>query len=610
MTENYMDYIDLMLNKSKYYSIETVEATLINYVCDEFKRPFSYKDELSIYKDKVNKELLEYFKDLSIPLNIELFIEFFESLLDKDNIAQNGIIFTPLYIANYISSNVMSNITNIYNIPKVIDPGCGCGIFLISAAENIHSKLGLPYAEIFNTCIYGIELDPDNVRRCKILLNIYTIMQGESNEYLNLNIICADSLKTNWLELFDVKMFDYVIGNPPYVNTHDMSKETATFLKKTFFTTKSGVYNIFYAFVEHAMNFLSPYGKLSYIVPNNFLTIKSAENLRKFITNYHYLERIIDFADNMIFKPVRTYNCIIQLSKSGDYKFEYSVLEKTDDIQQKLQNMTFEYMDIDELDVKGWKLVDKVTRSNISKIEGQFCSIRDFVRTGIATLRDNVYIVDYNGNEYYKIVDGIKYIIEPTLVKRLYKIPDLKNCNDIKNVCKYIIFPYTKGENGFKIIKEENMLKTAPMTYQYLLSRKNELDKRDKGKPNSVAWYAYGRTQGLNKYGNKLLFPTFASHPQFTATYDEYALFCNGYAVFENDYIELSLLVRILNSSIMQYYVTNTSYAIEGGYYCYQKKYIEKFSIPFFTETEKAKMRAMNSEQLDAFLMRKYGLIA
>ena len=39
MTENYMYYIDLMLNKSKYYSIETVEATLINYVCDEFKRP-------------------------------------------------------------------------------------------------------------------------------------------------------------------------------------------------------------------------------------------------------------------------------------------------------------------------------------------------------------------------------------------------------------------------------------------------------------------------------------------------------------------------------------------------------------------------------------------
>lgn len=52
-----------------------------------------------------------------------------------------------------------------------------------------------------------------------------------------------------------------------------MSKETASFLKKTFSTTRSGVYNIFYAFIEHAIEFLHPKGKLSYIVPNNFLTI-------------------------------------------------------------------------------------------------------------------------------------------------------------------------------------------------------------------------------------------------------------------------------------------------------------------------------------------------
>ena len=75
--------------------------------------------------------------------------------------------------------------------------------------------------------------------------------------------------------------------------------------------------------------------------------------------------------------------------------------------------------------------------------------------------------------------------------------------------------------------------------------------------------------------------------PRFILVDDPDALFCNGYAVFEDSSIELELLQRVLNSAVMHYYISNTSYAIEGGYYCYQKKYIERFSIPFFSLEER-----------------------
>ena len=138
---------------------------------------------------------------------------------------------------------------------------------------------------------------------------------------------------------------------------------------------------------------------------------------------------------------------------------------------------------------------------------------------------------------------------------------------------------------------------------------KNELDSRDKGKANPVAWYAYGRTQGLNKYGKKLLFPTFTNVPQFMMVEDESALFCNGYGIFENDYLDLEELISVLNSKVMEYYVANTSYAIEGGYYCYQKKYIEKFSIPYFDEGERKLLRNGNKQDIDEMLLEKYGLV-
>ena len=311
----------------------------------------------------------------------------------------------------------------------------------------------------------------------------------------------------------------------------------------------------------------------------------------------------------MIFSPVRTYNCIIQLSKKVNKKFEYCIIKKTQNISEELFNAKFEYMDTDKLDVNRWALVDNKVLSNIKKIEGQFYSIRNLIKTGIATLRDEVYIVEYDGTNFYKLHNGIKFIIEPSMVKKLYKVPDLKNSTNINDRYKYIIFPYEKSLFGLDIIKEKDLQKQAPLTYLYLKERKDVLDQRDKGKPNPIAWYAYGRSQGLNKLGSKLLFPTFSNLPKFILVDDESALFCNGYAIFESDFIDLQILCRILNSYIMHYYISNTSYSIDGGFFCYQKKYLEKFTIPQFTSNEIDLIKSMTQEQLDTFLINKYELI-
>lgn len=606
MTGSNLQNVTKAISLVKNYANQVIEASVIEYVCGKIGKQFYYQEELASLEGKEDKNLLMLFKKVDFPIDIEFVIEFFEALLERENIEENGIVFTPKYIADYINDCVLKDME--CNTIKSIDPGCGCGIFLVSAAEKIKEKDGKSISEILKENIYGMDIDEDNVRRCKIVLNLFAIMSDGSNQELELNIVCSDSLKTDWKKIFNVKYFDCIIGNPPYVNTHDISKETALFLKKTFKTTKTGVYNIFYAFVEYGMCFLSDYGKLSYIVPNNFLTIKSAKDLRELLVHNSWVEKIVDFADNMVFKPVRTYNCIIQLSKKAKEEFDYCVMKKTDDIPLALKTIKLDKMSLDRLDSNGWHLVDKKTRANIMKIEGQFRSIKDFVRTGIATLRDEVYIVEYDGENYYKKVAGNRYVVEKDLVKRLYKIPELKQCDSIGSACRYIIFPYRKSKTGFEIIPEDELMEKNPLTYKYLLARKEELDGRDKGKPNNVSWYAYGRTQGLNKFGNKLLFPTFANVPRFTMVEDEYALFCNGYAVFENDYIDLEVLRRILNSIIMQYYVKSTSYAIEGGYYCYQKKYIEKFSLPYFSDDEKVQIVQMSKEELDIFLIEKYGL--
>lgn len=607
MVDEKMKILNKVVQISKEYSRYEIESSVIEYISEKCGQDFYYNEQLAEIEGYADKNLITQFECLGFPIDLEFIVEFFESLLETENINENGIVFTPRYIADYIVRKSIESHSLSENV-KAIDPGCGCGIFLIAFADYIHKKTGKAYKEIINQNIYGFEIDSDNARRCVIVLNLLATINHESNERISVQVKCDDALKNNWCDAFCVESFDYIIGNPPYVNTHDMNKETARFLKESFQTTKVGVYNIFYAFVEHGMNFVSKEGALSYIVPNNFLFIKSAVSLRKFIADKKYLESIIDFADNMVFRPVRTYNCIIRLSRQENTTFDYCVLEKVDNIENALNEALYDQMNVEKLDENGWKLVDRITRRNISRIESQFICIKEFVRTGIATLKDEVYIVDRDSQGFYKKFDGQRYDIESDIVKRLYKIPELKGCGNIEEVCRYIIFPYRKGDSGFSLLDEESFSREAPKAYRYLLKRKNELDMRDKGKPNLAGWYAYGRTQGLTKYGKKLVFPTFAFDPRFVMVDDEYALFCNGYAVFENEFIDLAVLQKILNSKVMQYYVNNTSYSIEGGYFCYQKKYIERFSLPLFSEKEINLIMNTDGLELDRFLISKYGL--
>ena len=122
MTEKNMQYINALLKVSKDFPDEIIEATLTAYVSKKKGLKFSYQQEFSHYESRVDSHLISEFEKLDLPLDIELFIVFFESLLEKDNIAENGIVFTPKYISDYISSSVIKN-ASIHT--KVIDPGCG-----------------------------------------------------------------------------------------------------------------------------------------------------------------------------------------------------------------------------------------------------------------------------------------------------------------------------------------------------------------------------------------------------------------------------------------------------------------------------------------------------
>ena len=146
---------------------------------------------------------------------------------------------------------------------------------------------------------------------------------------------------------------------------------------------------------------------------------------------------------------------------------------------------------------------------------------------------------------------------------------------------------------------------------------------RDKGKVTFEPFFVWGRTQGLTRKGKKILNPTFSQHPRFLLVEEEEGFFTNGYGIYFreqksngmfDEFINpitklenIDVVQKILNSIVMDYYVTKTSVSIEGGYPCYQKNFIEKFTIPDFSESEIELLRDLiHKQDIDEFLIEKY----
>lgn len=588
------------MNKKK--TINTVKKLLQNFSIQEI--------EEGIYSFSQNEEneIANFIKKEGIQNNIETIIDLFECLVDKHTKSKNGVVFTPKYISDYIVINSIGYIKELNTNTKILDPACGCGIFIYSAIEFLKNRFNTSVEEIVKNNIYGCDIDQNNVKRCKHIIKLIGKKYNESLNEDSINIFCIDSLKSNLKETLSADGFDFIIGNPPYANPHDLNQNVRIFLSSSFNTTKFGTFNIFYAFIEKLFSELKTNGILSYIIPNNFLVISSAKELRKFLREKKCIKSILNFSDNLIFYPTRTYSCIITLKNKKTGSFKYAAIKKEKDICNAIKNANYIDIKTEILNDNGWILNDHIVSENIKKIERNAIQLGKLVRTGIATLRDNIYLINRDKYGYYGTFESEKFYIEPEIVKPLYKVSEIKDASNINLALRYIIFPYTKNNKKYSIINEEDLSIKYPKAYKYLLRWKEELCKRDGGKPNKNGWYAYGRTQGLNEYGKKLLSPTFSNAPKFIASKNPDALFCNGYGIFENQTIELDILQKVTNSIIMDYYIKNTSYAIEGKYYCYQKKYIDKFTIPNFSNEEKALLRESTNEEINKFLIKKYDI--
>ncbi len=593
---------EVVLSFLKKNKVEYTRSSLLSkYFAD-----YSFNEILS---EKINSLKIGTIKDLENVL---------ELLIPEIDRKLNGAFFTPNYVVDFIIKEVQPKEDS-----KCLDPSCGCGAFLVGLVDYFKTNFKKKVVDIVRENIFGADILPYNIHRTKLVLCVYGLLHNEIVDESDFNLYCHDSLRATWNMQFDI-----IVGNPPYVKFQDLSTLDREYMLQNWQTTQSGTYNLYFAFFELGYKLLTSNGCLGYITPNNYFTSLSGEDIRKYFNQKRCVNKIIDFNHQRVF-DAQTYTAITFIGKKEK---NIILFARTDDATspEEFLNKNIDYSSnqLDELNYKKWRLLKNDEQNNIRQIETIGQPIGDIfdIAVGIATLKDDVYFINAENSEkdyYLKTTHNGCFKIEKEATREVYKISDFKHQDELINNHRRIIFPYFFNKKSPQLYSELEFKQRFPECYKYLLSERDTLLARDKGKTKMEPFFAWGRTQGLSKRGVRLLTPTFSKAPRFLLVENEESYFTNGYGIFFRpvktselfseeipiaNQKNIDVVQKILNSFVMQYYISITSVAIEGGYPCYQKNFIEKFTIPDFSQIEIDSIRKLSKQELDDFLIARYHL--
>lgn len=587
-----------------------LKAKGIDYKSNNIIRQYLASVELD---DVANSEDSISYDNISLTSMNELLVVMEQLVSDADK-KMNGVVYTPYLIKKYMISEM--NISIINNNVRICDPSCGCGSFLVSIAEYLHNKFSLNFDIIFRDFIYGVDILEHNIEKSRVLLTILALEYGENYED-SFNLIAANSLSLNWNQqfpsVFDNGGFDYVVGNPPYVSLKNMSEDVKSSLV-TWKTANHGNTDLYIVFYELALSLLNDTGIIGYITINSFFSSLNARGLRRLIKESNVQFQIYNFADKQLFENVQSYTCISIIKKHND---DHSIIIKYDSelgddgkiATDKRRKVT---VVLDNYEEEPWLLIGKTQLETIKKLQRFKHKLSDYaIKNGIATLKNDVFFFTptrFDDIYYYFSKNDIEYKVEKSICRDIIKPNIIKVEEDLKAKMEKAIFPYKKINDEIICYTEDEFKDLFPHAYRYLYERKEVLSNRDKGAKEYEQWFAYGRSQGLNPKGIKVLIPYIAEHPVAVICTDVDLLYYCGNAIYVSCVEEAYFLKKIIESSMFEFYVRTTSKPYSSGFYSLSKAYIKEFSIPEFTPDEYQVICHGTQQDVNILLKKKYNV--
>ena len=230
------------------------------------KESVIYSIGCELVKGNNNPYLKKFLSEYTLPIltfdniphdEFDLLGSIYQYLNSKGENLQRGSFYTNSKIAQDFVMDL-----DFSNNQVILDPSCGSGSLLFNSNASSNQ-------------IFGVDNDPIAVMIAKF--NYF--IKFPNGKYPN--IFCDDFF--NWYSKNSHLLFDYLIGNPPYGATLDLTNINSSRIV-------SG--ESFSYFIETGYTLLKDSGILRYLLPESILNVKRHHDIRKFMLNDTNLTKI------------------------------------------------------------------------------------------------------------------------------------------------------------------------------------------------------------------------------------------------------------------------------------------------------------------------------
>jgi adenine-specific DNA-methyltransferase len=233
-----------------------------------------------------------------------------------------GIYYTPGYVAAYLADRCLPRGAE-GPLPRVLDPACGCGRFLLSAAQRLLRQPEAPSALEIAGALYGSDLDAEAVAVARriLWLELLPRLPAKSDprqlaEVLEKNILSGNTL-TGEVWPGGTRPFDVVLGNPPYrrelgakplldaIADSDLGRRH-----------RAPRMDLWYYFLHRGLELLAPGGRLGFIVGAYWSAGTGADRLIAVLRETVHVEEIFQLDRLQVFPGISGRHMMLVVSKT------------------------------------------------------------------------------------------------------------------------------------------------------------------------------------------------------------------------------------------------------------------------------------------------------
>jgi hypothetical protein len=548
-----------------------------------------------------------------------------------------GVYYTPRYITDYIVEQTVGRLLE-GKTPKeiqklsILDPACGSGSFLLRAYERVMEHYLRWFTadpkkrrkedcyvdavgnvrlttrlkrRILEENIYGVDIDAQAVEVTQLSLYL-KMLEGENRETLRAqtelfrgeallppldqNIRCFNSLIASdfsldpddlvrvnagdWEVQFPAIMkaggFDAVLGNPPYVRIQGFPESQVAYFTQTY-RAAAGNYDLYVNFVEKGLSLLNKSGEFGMILPNKFFRTDYGEGLRTLLSKSRAVRRVVDFGANQVFEAT-TYTCLLFLAKTATSRVGYAAATAS---RLSLESAIFREVKSQDLGTAAWSFSGVDDTNLLKKIRQRSVRLLNLpadMSRGSSTGDDEVFVLSTQD-----------FLVEKSILRIPLFASDFGRYRFGPSQEWRVIFPYVDEENDFRVLKQAELKKEFPKTFDYLTQNADRLRKRKQYKE----WFGFSAPRNLKLHNRaQIAVPLLANTGCFalipkSAREKLCPMASGGFTITLGNECQLvpEFILGLLNSKLLFWVLRSLSNVFRGGWITCTKQYFGELPI-------------------------------